>query len=250
MRLALRSFVVALCLASVVACVDKEAEAKKKAEAQKAMLEAEAKAQEAKAAEEAKKALDDATSGCSAGKPDACVDLGRIQLEGKGTEKSAPKAVESFMKACGLKSKDGCRMAAQNETDGKKKLDALKALCDLGDVEGCMSGAALADELVKAGQLPEPKKMAERDAVILLEKACTAGGAVACTARGITLINDDPTQAVASFTKGCDQGEPTSCWQLSGMFKDGKGMKKKDPKKAAELAKKACDAGLKDACAN
>ena len=49
--------------------------------------------------------------------------------------------------------------------------------------------------------------------------------------------------------RGCEAGEPTSCFQLGELYKSGKGVKKKDAGKAAALRKKACDAGLKDACA-
>jgi TPR repeat protein len=53
---------------------------------------------------------------------------------------------------------------------------------------------------------------------------------------------------VGSFLSQPFVSEPTACWQLSNMLAEGKGVKKKDPKRAAELKKKACDAGLKDAC--
>jgi hypothetical protein len=124
----------------------------------------------------------------------------------------------------------------------------LKSLCALDDADACVQGAALADTLVQDGKVAEPKKPAERDAIVLLAKACDLGAAIACTARGVALVNDDPKGAVGSLTKGCDKNEPTACYQLSNMLAEGKGVKKKDAKKAAELKKKACDAGLKDAC--
>jgi TPR repeat protein len=236
----------ALCL--LAGCVDKEAEAKKKADAQRAFMEAEARARDAQEAAEQKQALEEAQASCAASKAEGCVALGRIHLDGRGVPKDRARAAEAFAQACALKSKDGCRFAAEHEQAGRKKLQHLKALCGLEDLEGCMAGAVLADELVKAGELPEPKKMAARDAVMLLDKACTLGDARACTARGLTLVQDDPAQALASFSRGCDQNEPTSCWQLGLLLRDAKGAKKKDLARAAEALKKACDAGLQDAC--
>lgn len=234
---------VALALA-LVGCVDKEAERKKKEDQQKAFMEAESKARADQETKEAAAALAAATKECGDGKGEACIALGRVQRK----EKQDAQAKDSFAKACQLKVKDGCRMAADVETDGKAKLDHLKSLCALDDADACVQGAALADTLVQGGQLPEPKKPAERDAIVLLAKACDLGAAIACTARGVALTNDDAKGAVASLTKGCDKHEPTACWQLSNMLAKGKGVKKKDPKKAAELKKKACAAGLKDAC--
>jgi TPR repeat protein len=228
--------------------VDKAAEAKKKADQSKSFMEAEAKAQAEQDAKEAKEALGAADTGCNGGDANKCVDLGRIYGEGKGIDKDPAKSMAAYVKACSLKSKDGCRQAAIGEGDDKKRLDHLVALCDLGDADGCIEGAKLADALVASHALPEPKKLADRDAMKLLKKACALGQVVACTARGVGLVNDDPAAAVESFGKGCDGGEPTSCMQLAGMYKDGKGMKKKDEKKAKELMKKACTAGLKDAC--
>ena len=240
--------VVIIVVVALAGCVDKAAEAKKKADQTKSFMEAEAKAQAEQDAKEAKAALAAADAGCNGGDANKCVELGRIYGEGKGIDKDATKSMAAYEKACSLKSKDGCRQAAIGESDDKKRLGHLVALCDLSDVDGCIEGAKLADSLVASHALPEPKKLADRDAMKLLKKACGFGQVVACTARGVGLVNDDPPGAVESFTKGCEGGEPTSCMQLGAMYKEGKGVKKKDEKKAKELMKKACDAGLKDAC--
>ena len=233
---------------SLCACGNAEEKKKQKEQDTKAMMEAETKARDELEAKEAKAAIDGATAQCDAKKAEGCLALGRIHFDGKGVPKDAKAAAGFFEKACTLKSKDGCRMWAQHETDGKTKLKALSALCDTGDADGCIQGGALADELVKAGQMEEPKKLTDRPALVLLMKACNLGGAIGCTARGVALINADPTLAVEALTKGCDLGEPTACFQLSVMLAEGKGVKKKDPDKAAAAKKKACDAGLKDAC--
>ena len=230
-------------------CVDKAAEAKKKADQQRALFDAEAKAQAEADAKEAKAAYDVADKGCAGGDAAKCVDLAKMYADGKGAPKDGAKSLDVYAKACGMKSKDGCRQAAIAQGNGKKRLGFLSSLCDLGDIEGCVEGAKLADGLVQSKELPEPKKPQDRDAMKLLKKACALGGAIACTARGVGLVSDDPAGAVDAFGKGCDAGEPTSCWQLGQLLKQGKGVKKKDEKRAAELMKKACDAGLKDACA-
>lgn len=240
----MRLVICALVALALLGCVDKEAERKKKADQAKAFMEAESKARADQEAKEAAAALEEASKGCEGGKGESCIALGRLHQK----DKRDAQAKEAFGKACALKTKDGCRMAAEASSDGKEKLTHLKALCALDDADACVQGAALADTLVQGGQLPEPKNPAQRDAIVLLAKACDLGAAIACTARGVALVNDDPKGAVASLTKGCDKNEPTACHQLSNMWAEGKGVKKKDPKKAAELKKKACDAGLKDAC--
>jgi TPR repeat protein len=234
----------ALALLMLVGCVDKEAKKKEKQAQAQAFMEAESKARAEQEAKEAAAALEAATKGCDEGKGDQCIALGRLLQK----DKKDAQAKEAFIKACTAKTKDGCRMAAEASTDGKEKLTHLKSLCALDDADACVQGAALADTLVQGGQLPEPKKPAERDAIVLLAKACDLGAAIACTARGVALVNDDPKGAVGSLTKGCDKNEPTACFQLANMLAEGQGVKKKDPKRAAELKKKACDAGLKDAC--
>lgn len=240
---------VTIALSLALCCCGNAEEKKKKKDADTAaLMEAEAKARDEAAAKEAKVAIEKATGECDAKKGEGCLALGRIHFDGKGVPRDAKLGLGFFIKACDLKSKDGCRLWAQQETDGKSKLKALSALCDAGDADGCIQGGALADELVKAGQLEEPKKITDRPALRLLAKACALGGAIGCTARGVALINDDPKLAVDALTKGCDLGEPTACHQLSFMLAEGKGVKKKDPEKAAAAKKKACDAGLKDAC--
>ncbi len=240
----MRIVIVALVALSLMACVDKEAEKKKKQDQAKAFMEAESKARAEQEAKEAVAAFETAKTGCDGGKGESCIALGRLHQK----DKRDAQAKEAFAAACKLKTKDGCRMAADASTDGKEKLTHLKSLCALDDADACVQGAALADTLVQGGQLPEPKNPATRDAIVLLATACDLGAVIACTARGVALVNDDPKGAVASLTKGCELNEPTACDQLSNMWAEGKGVKKKDPKKAAELKKKACDAGLKDAC--
>lgn len=244
----MRAVIALACTLALFACGNAEEKKKQKEQDAKAMMEAETKARDAQEAKEAKAAIEKATAECDAKKAEGCLALGRIHFDGKGVARDAKVGVGFFQKACELKSKDGCRMWAQQETDGKAKLKALTALCDAGDADGCIQGAALADELVKAGQMEEPKKLTDRPALVLLMKACNAGGAIGCTARGVALINDDPKLAVEALGKGCDLGEPTACFQLSVMLAEGKGVKKKDPERAAAAKKKACDAGLKDAC--
>ena len=230
--------VVVAALLVLSSCVDKEAAARKKAEAQKSFMQAESRARLEQEQLESKKAIDDATRGCDGGKPASCMALGKLQKD--------PGA--AYAKACALQSKEGCRIAAEQASDGTVKLGHLKSLCALEDADGCLQGAALADELAKAGQLKEGPRPSARDAIVLLKRACDLGTAIACTAGGIALVELEPKDSIKLFTKGCDAGEPTSCLQLATMLGQGVGVKKKDPAKAKILRKKACDAGLKDAC--
>lgn len=118
----------------------------------------------------------------------------------------------------------------------------MQSLCALNDGDACLHGAGLADELVRAGLLPEAKEPSARVAIVLLERACDLGLAIGCTAGGLALLEGAPKDARKLFAKGCDANEPTSCLQLAGL------LGKKDRARAKILRRKACDAGLKDAC--
>jgi len=68
-------------------CVDKAAEAKKKADQSKSFMEAEAKAQAEQDAKEAKEALGAADTGCNGGDANKCVDLGPSTARARASTK-------------------------------------------------------------------------------------------------------------------------------------------------------------------
>jgi len=236
---------IVLVIAAFAACKNVEEEKKKKQDAQKTFMDAEAKARTEQDAIEKKKAIDDATKGCDAGTASSCIALGRIHQEGK----DAALAVTSYARACAAKDAGGCRLAAETAPDATDKLVHYKALCALDDVDGCLQGAQIADKLYTSNAIPTPKRIVDADSMTLLLRACQLGQPIACTARGVgLLVKNDARTAAESFSLACDKNEPRGCVELSKLWKDGTGVKKKDKKKAAALMKKACAAGLQEAC--
>jgi len=58
----------------------------------------------------------------------------------------------------------------------------------------------------------------------------------------------DPVKAVQLYRKACDAGDPIGCSYLGRAHADGVGGLARDPAKAAQLYASACDAGSGSAC--
>lgn len=74
-----------------------------------------------------------------------------------------------------------------------------------------------------------------------------------CNNAGLVLQNKyptDPNQALKYFQKSCDGGLKNGCFNLSGLYLQGKGTVKKDMKKAMEYSVKSCELGHPWGCAN
>ena len=91
-----------------------------------------------------------------------------------------------------------------------------------------------------------------QSAVKLFTKACDGGDASGCYNLGIMYDNgqgvkQDYHQAAKLWTKACDGGHASGCYNLGSMYAKGEGVKQ-DKQKAKELYGKACDGGDQDGC--
>ena len=74
-----------------------------------------------------------------------------------------------------------------------------------------------------------------------------------CNNVGLVLQKKHPTdlnQALKYFQKSCDGGLKNGCFNLSGLYLQGKGMVRKDMKKAMEYSVRSCELGHPRGCAN
>jgi uncharacterized protein len=119
--------------------------------------------------------------------------------------------------------------------------DAAQKGCDKGDLRAC---ALLADET-------EDWTKAEE----LWKKACDGGDAHGCTGLGQALLQRrKDAEGVEMHKKGCEMGDALGCYYLGRdtTSYDDAALKLREEsfKKAEELYKKDCDAGLARQCAN
>ena len=87
----------------------------------------------------------------------------------------------------------------------------------------------------------------------MYDGACSEGSMGSCNNVGLVLQKKHPTdlsQALTYFQKSCDGGLKNGCFNLSGLYLQGKGMVKKDMKKAMEYSVRSCELGHPWGCAN
>jgi TPR repeat protein/TolB-like protein len=215
----------------------------------------------------------------------AC-DAGGTMWVAKGGD-AAPTGAEMQRKACALGVNDACVRAAITESFlADAQLPRIKDLllkgCNTGPIlQDCFNtGLAL---VTGRNALKDPKV-----ALAVFEKSCAGGHGASCRAAatayrvGTTVPKD--VERSADFTElACKNGQPAECVSLAETFEQGRGVKKnekravavlemgcaggggqaclelsnryrigktvdEDDKKYREYKRKACDAGLKDAC--
>jgi serine/threonine protein kinase len=99
-----------------------------------------------------------------------------------------------------------------------------------------------------------------KSAIPLLDQACTAGNAPACSELGNLFVwgphateaesvSQDFPRALKLLTRACDAGNAEGCGHLASMYDSGEGVAM-DTTKAAALNTKACDGGIATACNN
>ena len=115
--------------------------------------------------------------------------------------------------------------------------------CDGGDQRMCVK---IAEELHQ-GSSPETAR-------VMFWKACEAGEPTGCVNLGWSYLNiPEPNVAAGKaaapyFGKACNDKVVIGCLGLGTIYRDGRSTSK-NPGRAAELFKKACDGGVKPACA-
>lgn len=181
---------------------------------------------------------------CDRGDVDACARLGEMLLDGEGVDADAERADRLLRRACQRDAEVACLALgrAAKEKDPPRAVEHYQQACDLGIPFGCGQAAKLL--------LPtEPAR-----AVELAERACAAGswrdclGIAEALRAGTAGPRDDPRAerleqrgAVMAEVR-CEDGAPLSCSLLARLYDEGRGVGR-DPARAAELRKLACDRG-------
>ncbi len=172
-------------------------------------------ADHAKAAALMARALLEYTPQCEA-EPTWCVNIGYIYENGMiGAGPDYDHALAAYRKGCDHGDLDACASIASSTIDGR------------GIAKNAAAGVAL------------------------LEKSCTAGGAIACGMLAGTIAGDDPRKAPPRvrtlMEQSCELGNAQSCGKIGAYYGMGVGGPI-DNAKAARFQRRACDLGESLAC--
>lgn len=161
---------------------------------------------------------------CETGDPDGCYALGRMWEKGFGTSTNMTEAKKFYGRACDLNHKEGCVQVDREPPKDDRELVnewariTTESFVDMA-MDGCKRGfkhgCTFAGRLIDRGEI-----------------------------RG-RYVGDE--KAVAFYQQGCQQGAPESCHSLAIRTHAGAGVEA-NTKTAAQLAQKACDAGLDKSC--
>ncbi len=193
-------------------------------------------------------------SACEVGSLAACVNLGYLFENGKGTPQNYDQAIALFRRGCDGGNALGCsNLGDMYEHSRGVPLDFNKAFvlygksCDGGNSHGCSN----------LGRMYETGKGVTPDytqAAAAYHKACDGGFLIACSNLGYQYENgrgtpQDYGKAVALYSKSCDGGNPQGCSNLGRMYETGKGVKR-DYKQAAVFFRKGCDGANAHSCSS
>lgn len=191
------------------------------------------------------RSVDALREACEEGDARACDDLGGLYQNGEGVERNVERAVELYEKACEMKLTAGCynlgvTLAAGEgvEQDDARALELFLGACYSASpiVHGCHNAA------VHYG-LGHGVEVDKSMAFKLFWEACVMGYEPACHGHAVT-------EEELHQLKGCEKGDPASCFEVAHYYKDGDRGFARDSEHALELFGKACDGGHLGACHN
>lgn len=211
---------------------------------------------------------------CDRGDGLGCQYAGDAFHDGEGVPADTTRAATYYEKACAAKLNSTCYGLAKSLMDGTLRdaphvIQLLKDGCNAGSGEKCSllaacygTGKGVPADPVKASALA--KKACElggkgacpnsvtpemrKQVVDYAGHRCDAGMAAACGDAGVALLEGgDYAAAAGFFGRGCEAGHALSCAQLATAHLLGRGVAR-DPVRARQLYKKACDAGEPSAC--
>jgi TPR repeat protein len=178
---------------------------------------------------------------CDHGGASACPGLGDLYASGKGVPKDAGRAAAAYKRACDH--------GFVYDLSGS----ALQMACDSGSGAACRQ----LSHLLSRGAKEKGVAKDEAGAARLMERACDAGIAEACSDLGSSYDwrSEESKARAGAFAargvsldeKGCAAGEGQACYRLGNAYWFGLAVAK-DPTKAAELFKQACNGGSSDGC--
>jgi len=155
----------------------------------------------------AKGSFRDYQKACEKGNPNGCLHLGFLLELGKKVPKDPQEALRMYLRACELNQARGC-------TD--------------------------AGVMWAKGLVGKPSMM---KALTLYEKGCAGRDHKGCFLWASWLEREQPTQPIAAahqaYEKACTYGSGAACVLLGRRFASGR-LAPRDPKRAAELFRRAC----------
>lgn len=195
---------------------------------------------------------------CDTGNNDACLQLGRMLVQGKPLPANHERGHALVEKACTAKSVRACSFLGSMYATGtgvKKDLPRGTKLLDEACAGGASNGcSALADLVAKKDK---------KRAAALYAKACTGDDAEGCAKSGnVTKACElehaescveagaketDPTKARTAFQRACDATIPAGCVGLAPFVANGTGGPR-DWGAGVELAEAACKTKTPKAC--
>jgi TPR repeat protein len=206
---------------------------------------------------------------CERGTARACTFAARaVDEDRRGVAAQKSQIVDLLQKACDGGDPEGCRELGHAYREGdrvakdpakadgfyKKALATFKRDCDAGRATGCDLLGHMTSQGWGVAQDEEGGKRLRKQAVEIWEHACGPTDPASCAVAGDAYrvgvwATEDPAHGSELLHRGCDAGDPKSCFLLGLDLQFGTKGAAKDPAAAAKLHRKACDAGLLTACA-
>lgn len=188
---------------------------------------------------------------CELGFLPSCARLGSMYDQGSEVAKDDARAAALYEQACAFDIKKACddmnTVALGQEVASGDELSSAQGSCSakLGAACGNLavmyrSGRGVAKDVRKATTLYS-------NSCLYNALSCDQLGAIYLVGEGD--LPADPAKALPLLNKGCEGGVATSCNNLGAAYGRGLGVTR-DAEQAAALYKRACDAGLNDACIN
>jgi TPR repeat protein len=176
----------------------------------------------------------------------ACTHLAYMYQKAIGGDEDLAKAVSTYQRACDHNELDGCNnlavlyAAGTGVTkDDAKAAELYKLACDGGNRNACTNVAKNTGDESACPKLPTKKDQAAcyNDLAIKLMNAPTAARK---PRPGVTQIKRDPAKAIELYRKACDLGELSGCVNLGAEMYAGTNVPRDVPA-GLEILKRACN---------
>ncbi len=189
---------------------------------------------------------------CNGGVLTDCVELGQRCRKGTGRPPDLTRAARLFVGACAAGEPEGCAQEGWAFEFGKgvvrdpaRAAAAYKQACDAGRGWGCMRLGMLYEQGL--GGSGEPTR-----ALVFYTRACHGGHAPGCTRVGVVHLTRgtaaEQEEGASWLLRACEGDDAEACGLLAVLYETGQGVPR-DPARATELQRKACDGGFAPSCA-